>query len=50
MHECSASKDGAQRAQNCAVFTSVCIVVIMQLVAMCSRVVEVVREDVRSFP
>ena len=27
MHECSASKDGAQRAQNYAVFTSVCIVV-----------------------
>ena len=40
MHECSASKDGAQRAQNYAVFTSVCIVVFMQLVAMCSRLLK----------
>ena len=36
MNTC-ASKDGARRAQNCAVFASVCIVVFMQLVAMCSR-------------
>ena len=39
-HECNASKDGAQRAQNCAVFTSVCIVVFMQLFAMCSRLLK----------
>ena len=39
-HECNASTDGAQRAQNYAVFTSVCIVVFMQLVAMCSRLLK----------
>ena len=33
MNTC-ASKDGARRAQNCAVFTSVCIVVFMQLVTV----------------
>ena len=32
-----ASTDGARRAQNCAVFTSVCFVVSVQLFAMCSR-------------
>ena len=33
-HECNASKDGAQRAQNCVVFTSVCIVMFTQLVTV----------------
>ena len=33
-NECNASKDGAQRAQNYAVFTSVCIVMFMQLVTV----------------
>ena len=33
-HECNASKDGAQRAQNCVVFTSVCTVMFMQLVTV----------------
>ena len=32
-----ASTDGARRAQNCAMFAPVCIVVFMQLFAMCSR-------------
>ena len=36
MNTC-ASADGARRAQNCAVFASVCIVVFMQLVTMRSR-------------
>ena len=45
MNTC-ASTDGARRAQNCAVFASVCIVVFMQLL----KVVEVVREDIRSVP
>ena len=40
MHEFNAFKDGAQRAQNYAVFTSVCTVVFMQLVAMCSRLLK----------
>ena len=35
-----ASKDGAQRTQNYALFASVCIVVFMQLVAMCSRLLK----------
>ena len=35
MNTC-ASKDGARRAQNCAVFASVCIVVFIQLVTVCS--------------
>ena len=33
MNTC-ASTDGARRAQNCAVFASVCIVVFMQLVTV----------------
>ena len=36
-HMCDASTDGAQRAQNYAVFTSVCIVVFMQLITVRSR-------------
>ena len=39
MNTC-ASTDGARRAQNCAMFASVCIVVFMQLVAMCSRLLK----------
>ena len=35
MNTC-ASTDGARRAQNCAMFASVCIVVSMSLFAMCS--------------
>ena len=35
MNTC-ASTDGARRAQNCAMFASVCIVVFMPLFAMCS--------------
>ena len=31
------STDGARRAQNCALYTSVCFVVSVQLFAMCSR-------------
>ena len=50
MHECNASTDGARRAQNCAVFATVCIVVFMQFGRNVLKVVEVVREDVRSFP
>ena len=32
-----ASTDGARRAQNCALYTSVCFVVSVPLFAMCSR-------------
>ena len=39
MNTC-ASTDGAQRAQNYAVFTSVFIVVFMQLLTMCSRLLK----------
>ena len=39
MNTC-ASTDGARRAQNCAVFASVCIVVFMQLVTVCSRLLK----------
>ena len=39
MNTC-ASTDGARRAQNCAMFASVCIVVFMQLFAMCSRLLK----------
>ena len=40
-HECDvcehcASTDGARRAQNCALYTSVCFVVFVPLFAMCS--------------
>ena len=35
-----ASTDGARRAQNCALYTSVCFVVFMQLFAMCSRLLK----------
>ena len=39
-HRCDvrhcASTDGARRAQNCAMFASVCVVVFMPLFAMCS--------------
>ena len=35
MNTC-ASTDGARRAQNCAMFASVCVVVFMPLFAMCS--------------
>ena len=37
---CNASTDGARRAQNCAMFASVCIVVFMQLFTMCSRLLK----------
>ena len=41
-HKCDvcrhcASTDGARRAQNCALYTSVCFVVSVPLFAMCSR-------------
>ena len=49
MNTC-ASTDGARRAQNCAVFASVCIVVFMQFGHSALKVVEVVREDLRSVP
>ena len=39
MNTC-ASTDGARRAQNCAVFASVCIVVFMQLVTVRSRLLK----------
>ena len=35
-----ASQDGARRAQNCAVFASVCIVVFMQLVTVRSMLLK----------
>ena len=47
---CNASTDGAQRAQNYAVFTSVCIVMVHAIVHSALKVVEVVREDVRNVP
>ena len=47
---CNASTDGAQRAQNCAVFASVCIVVFIALGRSALKIVEVVREDVRIVP
>ena len=50
MHECNASKDGAQRAQNYAVFTSVCIVVFMQLFTMRSRLLKLCVKNVRIVP
>ena len=37
MCEHCASTDGARRAQNCALYTSVCFVVSVPLFAMCSR-------------
>ena len=49
MNTC-ASTDGARRAQNCAVFASVCIVVVHAIGHSALKVVEVVREDVRSVP
>ena len=36
MCEHCASTDGARRAQNCALYTSVCFVVFVSLFAMCS--------------
>ena len=44
-----ASTDGARRAQNCALYTSVCFVV-RAIVRNVLQVVHVVREDVRSLP
>ena len=49
MNTC-ASTDGARRAQNCAMFASVCIVVFHAIVRNVLKVVEVVREDVRIVP
>ena len=43
-------KDGAQRAQNYAVFTSVCICDVHAIGHSALRIVEVVREDIRSVP
>ena len=48
MNTC-ASTDGARRAQNCAMFASVCIVVFIAIVRNVLKHVQVVREDVRSF-
>ena len=48
-HTC-ASTDGARRAQNCALYTSVCFVVSRAIVRNVLQVVHVVREDVRSLP
>ena len=49
MNTC-ASADGARRAQNCALYTSVCFVVSVPFVRNVLQVVHVVREDVRSLP
>ena len=49
MNTC-ASTDGARRAQNCAMFASVCIVVFMQLVAMCSRLLKLCVKMYAVFP
>ena len=51
MNACTTTHlNAAHRAQWCAVVTSVWVMALMQLFAMCSRNVEVVREDVRSLP
>ena len=50
MNTC-ASTDGARRAQNCAMFASVCIVVSVHAITRnVLKHVQVVREDVRSLP
>ena len=45
-----ASTDGARRAQNCALYTSVCFCGVRAIVRNALQVVQVVREDVRSLP
>ena len=49
MNTC-ASTDGARRAQNCAMFASVCICGVHAIVRNVLKHVQVVREDVRSLP
>ena len=47
---CNASTDGARRAQNCAMFRVSVHCGVHAIVRNVLKVVEVVREDVRSFP
>ena len=49
MNTC-ASTDGARRAQNCAIFASVCIGGVHAIVRNVLKLVQVVRKDVRSLP